>query len=208
MRYIYLHGFASGPASRKAQAFRNALKAKDIDLEIPDLDEGEFEYLTISGQLRVLVRLLSGEPARLIGSSMGGYLAALYAAEHPETDRLVLLAPAFSFATRWPHLLGAEKLEAWKETGQIEIFHYGHNAYRQLSYRLYQDALRYPANPDFDQPAEIFHGVNDEVVPVAFSRQFAAAHPNAILHEFESGHELLNVLDQITAAASQFLTAA
>src|SRR5690348_17748458 len=53
-----------------------------------------FEHLTISGQLGVLERTLQNEPVRLIGSSMGGYLAALYAARHPEVDRLVLLAPA------------------------------------------------------------------------------------------------------------------
>ena len=48
-------------------------------MEIPILDEGRFEELTISGQLRVIERAVGGQPAILMGSSLGGYLAALYA---------------------------------------------------------------------------------------------------------------------------------
>src|SRR5436305_13652097 len=125
MRCIYLHGFASGPQSRKARAFRSAMGKTGITLEIPDLAAGDFEHLTISGQLHIIEQLLSGEPAFLIGSSMGGYLAALYAAAHPEIERLVLLAPAFRFATRWEGMMGKEKMEDWKRTGRNEIYHHG-----------------------------------------------------------------------------------
>src|SRR5262245_28397540 len=83
MRYVYLHGFASGPQSRKAQFFREKLASVGVALEIPALDEGDFEHLTITRQLAFLTRLLLGEPVVLMGSSMGGYLAALYASHHP-----------------------------------------------------------------------------------------------------------------------------
>jgi pimeloyl-ACP methyl ester carboxylesterase len=205
MRHVYLHGFASGPRSRKAQAFRDALAGAGFELEIPDLAEGDFEHLTISRQLRVIEELLSGESARLIGSSMGGYLATLYAAAHPEIDRLVLLAPAFCFATRWAQLMGDDKLLAWKQTGQTQVFHYGDNALRTLSYDLYQDALNYPDEPDFHQSAHIFHGLNDTVVPVGLSRQFASSHSQTQLTELDSDHELLNVLEHITDIAVPFL---
>ena len=49
--------------------------------------------------------------------------------------------------------------------------------------------------PDFTQPALIFHGAHDDVVPAGFSREFAASHPNARLEILNSGHELTNVLD-------------
>lgn len=91
------------------------LEHRQISLEIPDLAEGDFEHITISSQLSVVERSLQGEPARLIGSSMGGYLASLYAAAHPKVERLVLLAPAFGFAARWQELMGPEKLRVWKE---------------------------------------------------------------------------------------------
>lgn len=84
--YVYLHGFASSSASSKAQYFKTRLAEHDIALEIPELDGGDFERVTLSGQLRVVERLVGGCPVVLLGSSMGGYLAALYAARHPEVD--------------------------------------------------------------------------------------------------------------------------
>src|SRR6185437_7632286 len=159
MRLIYLHGFASGPLSRKAQAFRSGLVTEQNQLEIPDLAQSDFEHLTISGQLRVIENLLRGEPCRLVGSSMGGYLAALYAAKHPEVDRLVLLAPAFGFAARWREMQ-TPSIERWKETNWIEVYHYGEKAIRRVHYELLEDAARFPGYPDFRQSALIFHGVN------------------------------------------------
>jgi pimeloyl-ACP methyl ester carboxylesterase len=200
MRFLYIHGFASGPRSRKAQAFRTALAAQGIALDIPELDQGDFERLTISGQLAVIAGTLNGAPARLIGSSMGGYLAALYAAAHPEVSRVVLLAPAFGFASRWRDKIAGEP-PAW-----LEVFHYATNSARRVHYGLIEDALGYPEMPDFAQPARIFHGIHDDVVPVAYSRDFAAGHPNARLTELDSDHELLDVLSTIVDDAVPFLT--
>lgn len=206
MRYIYLHGFASCPQSRKARAFRDALAAENLRLEIPDLAQDDFEHLTISGQLSVVERLLRGEACRIAGSSMGGYLAALYAASHPEVERLVLLAPAFQFAQRWQKMQGTEAIARWKATGWLEVFHYGDQAMRRVHYRLFEDAAAQPPCPDFAQPTLIFHGIHDDVVPVEFSRAFAAAHPNAHLREMDSDHELLSVMDDIVVEAVPWLS--
>jgi len=199
MKFLYLHGFASGSGSRKATSFRQRLGALGIDLLVPSLDGGDFAHLTISGQLRIIEDTLEGEPAHVIGSSMGGYLAALYASTHPETGKLVLMAPAFGFAERWSAELPPGE--------DFEVFHYGEKRLRRMHYGLIEDALRYPAAPGFRQPALIFHGKADDVVPIGASRAFAAAHPNARLIEMESDHELLNVLDEITSAAADFLLA-
>jgi pimeloyl-ACP methyl ester carboxylesterase len=205
MRFVYFHGFGSGPQSRKAQAFREVFADHDIELEIPSLDEGDFEHLTISGQLRMVEAQLAGAPCRLIGSSMGGYLAALYAAAHPEVEKLVLLAPAFGFASRWREMQGPAVISSWRDTGWLEVFHYGDKAQRRVHYGLLEDAVNFPGFPDFRQEALIFHGVNDSVVPVALSREFVASHPNARLREMDSDHELLDVLDVITGEAVPFL---
>jgi pimeloyl-ACP methyl ester carboxylesterase len=207
MKYVYLHGFASGPGSRKAQAFRAALERKGAEVLVPDLAGGNFEGLTISRQLDVLERTLRGTAGRLIGSSMGGYLAALYAAAHPEVDRLVLLAPAFGFARRWEELVGPAKLREWNETGWLDVYHYGDRAMRRVHYELYEDALRYPIHPDFRQPARIFHGIHDDTIPVDLSRTFISTHPDASLTELNSDHELLNALDCIVSESLPFLLA-
>jgi pimeloyl-ACP methyl ester carboxylesterase len=206
MRFVYLHGFASGPQSRKAQAFLRAFQSRQIELEIPCLDEGDFEHLTVSGQLQVVEKLLAGAPCRLIGSSLGGYLASLYAAAHAETERLVLLAPAFGFASRWREMMDPEVISRWRETGWLEVFHYGAKATRRVHCGLLEDAAKFPSFPDFRQPALIFHGVNDRVVPVAFSREFVARHANAQLREMDSDHELLDVLGAITGEAVAYLS--
>ena len=204
-RVVYVHGFASGPGSRKAAYFRDLLTARGVEVEVPDLAEGRFRELTITGQLCVISRASRGEPVTLIGSSLGGYLAALYAARHPEVDKVVLLAPAFSFAKHWAKTLDAAKVEAWKASGAMPVFHYGENALRELGWQFMLDARQYDDEPDFTQPGLIFHGSHDDVVPVAFSQRFAEAHPNVTLRVLESGHELTDVLETMGRQTLQFL---
>lgn len=199
MRFVYVHGFASSPQSRKARAFHDALAARGVTIEIPAMDGGDFEHLTISGQLAILEGTIRAEPVCLVGSSMGGFVSALYAAAHPEVERLVLLAPAFGFAERWRDKAGPDP------PGDIEVWHYGEGRMRRVHYGLIEDALRYSGEPDFRQPALMFHGVRDETVPVAYSRGFAAQHANARLVELDSDHELLDVLARIVDEAAPFL---
>jgi uncharacterized protein len=204
-RVVYLHGFASGPGSRKARYFRDLLTPRGFDVEIPDLAEGRFSELTITGQLDVVARACREKSVVLIGSSLGGYLAALYAARHPAVERVVLLAPAFSFATHWAETLGDERMKEWQATGRLSVFHYAENAQRDLGWRFMVDARQYEETPDFRQPGLIFHGSKDEVVPVAFSERFAREHENARLRVLDSGHELTDVLETMGAETSRFL---
>ena len=176
-------------------------------METPDLTRGDFENLTITGQLEAIAEVANGGPVALIGSSMGGYLAALYAARHPEVVRLMLMAPAFGFLSLWPEWLGANRIDEWRESGELEFFNYADQCMRKVKYGLIEDGARFEEYPDFHQPALIFHGVNDDVVPVENSRRFAASHPAARLIELESGHELTDVMDRMWGEASAFLLA-
>jgi len=202
MRVVYLHGFASSPLSSKAQFFRRKFAACGVPMEIPRLDEGRFEELTISGQLGVIERAVGGQPAILMGSSLGGYLAALYAARHPEIERLVLLAPAFQFPRRWQERYSPED---WKREGSILVFHYGDGRERRLGYQFVEDAARYEAEPAFPQQALILHGVRDSVVPAGISSAYAARHPRVKVVLLESGHELTDVLEPMWTQISDYL---
>ena len=204
-RFVYLHGFASGPSSQKARFFRERFAELGMGLEIPDLAEGRFEQLTISGQLAVIERTTRGDPVSLIGSSMGGYLAALYAARHSEVEKLVLLAPAFSFLTRWPEELGEEKMDEWKRTGALQVFHYSEGRVVALGYQLIEDAREFEDYPTLEQPVLIFHGRHDTVVPPDYSLTFSQRHPQTTLHLMDSDHQLLNVLDDIWMETEKFL---
>jgi pimeloyl-ACP methyl ester carboxylesterase len=205
-RVIYLHGFASSPRSQKARFFADKLCAAGFTVEIPDLGS-DFRHLTVSGQLRQVEGLLKGGRAILIGSSLGGYLAALSAARYPEVEKAILLAPAFGFYDLWRAEMGEERLRAWRENGTIRVFHYGEGRDVPLEFDLMADAAGYEGFPYFRQPGLIFHGINDPVVPVAQSRRYAAGRPNIRLLEFQSGHELTDVLDDMWLAARPFLLA-
>jgi pimeloyl-ACP methyl ester carboxylesterase len=205
LRFLYLHGFASGVDSGKARFLRGRFAELGLNLEVPDLAQGDFENLTISGQLRVIDRHLNSDSACLIGSSLGGYLTALYASSHPEIERVVLLAPAFGFARRWPDKLGTAATAQWERTGYMDVFHYGENAQRRISWKIIQDGRNYPDEPSFSQPALIFHGIRDDVVPSEFSRSFAANRPNVTLRLLDSDHQLTDSVDLIWAETKQFL---
>jgi pimeloyl-ACP methyl ester carboxylesterase len=205
-RILYLHGFASSPASSKARYFRDYLENAGGRVDIPDLAAGDFEHLSITGQLAVVEEAAASDAVSLIGSSLGGYLAALYAARHPEVRRLVLLAPAFAFARLWSSTLaGAEQVEEWRRTGSMEVFHYGENRNCRLGYQLLADAGRYEDYPDFSQPALIFHGLLDDAVPVSSSGEFSAGHSNRALEVLDSDHQLLNMLDYMAPKIVRFL---
>jgi uncharacterized protein len=206
-RYLYLHGFASGPSSSKAAYFQEKFAAEGVELLVPDLACGDFENLTITGQLQVVKELAGEGPVTLIGSSLGGYLAALYAARHPEVTKLVLLAPAFAFIERCPEEFPREQFAMWKQTGYIQVFHYGEHREMPLSYRLIQDGSRYESYPEVSQPVLIFHGIHDRAVPYSYAETFAKGRSNVTLHILNSDHQLLDVLDRIWETARPFLLA-
>lgn len=200
MRYIYLHGFCSGPATFKGNYFRGRFADQAIELTTPDLNGGDFEHLTVSSQLTVVRALLaaSEEPATLIGSSMGGYLACLLAQESDIVERLILIAPAFGFLRRYQALLGDEALRSWRETGWIEVDHYQYGEKRRLGYDIMEDAQRYEslslARP---LPTLIFHGLYDDTVPYQASVDYLQVNPHAELLLLPSDHSLNAEIDRL-----------
>lgn len=204
-RIVYLHGFASSPHSSKARFFRERLENRGFDVDIPALDGGDFEHLSITKQLNVIEESVGRGPVTLMGSSMGGYLAALYAARHPEVERLILLAPAFALARRWPEQLGEPAFEAWRDTGRRSVFHYGEGRERRLWYGLIEDAARYEDFPNPGQPGLILQGTKDEVVPAELAREFVRTRPGFRLVLLESGHELTDVTGRLWAEVAEFM---
>jgi len=205
VRIVYLHGFASSPQSGKAQFFARRFAEHGIATEIPELDQGDFCSLTITGQLSVIEKTVAKKPTVLMGSSLGGYLAALFASTHPLVEKLILMAPALRFPTRWKERYPAEEMARWKRDGVYPIFHYGYGRQIPLGYRFVEDSQRYIGEPEFTQPALILHGVNDPVVPVEVSKDFASMHAHVTLRLFDSGHELTDVLEPMWSEVSAFL---
>lgn len=206
-RFLYLHGFASGPSSRKAQFFASRLCEEGAEVDIPALDGGDFTRLTLTGQLERVTAVAGNSRLVLIGSSMGGYLASLYAARNSNVEGLVLLSPAFGFLPLWRQRMGEPGLEKWRKDGTVSVFHYSLGQEVPLRYDLIEDAARYELEPEFSAPALIFHGNADDVVPVENSVQYARRHPHVELVRMNSGHELTDVLEPIWSRSKPFLQA-
>jgi len=205
-RLIYLHGFASSPQSTKGQYFRQRFADLARELELPDLTQGDFEHSTLTQQLGLLDSLIGGQRAILIGSSLGGYLAALFAARNPEqVPGVVLLAPAFGFARRWAESLGEDVVRQWRERGWRSVFHYGEKQQRRLRYDLLADGFQYEEFPDVRQPALVMHGRRDDAVDYRLSEGFADGRANVELVLYDSDHELLNVLEPMWDRLHRFI---
>jgi pimeloyl-ACP methyl ester carboxylesterase len=197
-RIIYLHGFASSPASRKARFFAEKFAACGVPFLAPSLDQGNFPAMTISVEMQVVQDLLreAPEPAILMGSSLGGYVASLIAARQPAAvERLILLAPAFRLYQRWCEQLPEGALERWRDEKKMMVYHYGDQMERPIHYEFLRDAEQYEAFPDVRQPTLVLHGIDDPVVPVSYSEEFVAARQEARLVKLKSGHELTDTLD-------------
>ncbi|MCC6540040.1 MAG: alpha/beta fold hydrolase [Bryobacterales bacterium] len=205
MPVLYLHGFASGPGSKKARFFGERLRARGVECDTPDLAAGDFAGLTITGQLRTAEAAIAGRRVCLMGSSLGGYLAALLAEAHPDlVDRVMLMAPAFDFAARWRARLGEATFAEWERTNALEVFHYGEGRPAAVRFSLYSDALQYAPFPHVSQPALVFHGRADDVVPYELSERFAALMPGAQLRLVDSGHELVDVTEAMWEETCRF----
>lgn len=203
---LYLHGFASGPLSQKGRYFHHQFSIMGGDVFQPDLSEGNFREMTVSSQLQVIDREVRRiEPELIIGSSLGGFLAAIYAATRPElVTRLVLLAPAFGIARRLAEQIGDDGLAQWKQDGSRPFYHYGERRMLPINYDFYEDALWYDDNPPVSQPTLIFHGRRDDLVDPAVSVQFSWGKPKVQLELVDSDHQLLDVLPELWQRLAAF----
>ncbi len=208
MQYWYFHGFASGPTSQKAVFFQQQMQALGLTLHLPDLNLEDFSQISLSRQLAFLGQQLQAveEPLTLIGSSLGGLLAALYAERDQRVAQLVLLAPAFEFAQRWQTRLGAAAVAQWREQGIHEVFHYAQRRPLPLRYGFLEDALTHTqASPQRPVPTLIIHGRQDAVIDYSVSVAYAAPRPWVDLKLIESDHALTDALPLLWDLSGQFL---
>jgi pimeloyl-ACP methyl ester carboxylesterase len=207
--YVALHGFASSPRSKKNEHFVTRLAARGITLTTPDLNQPSFAKLSFEAMVAEVERswrALGERPMRMIGSSLGGYVAALFASRHPErVERLVLLCPAFDLVGRWRELITPEKLAAWERDGTL-AFDDATGTPVPVHYAFFLEGQRMPAFPRVACPAVIVHGTRDETVPFAQSVRYAKETPAVHeLVEVDDGHDLLASLPTIDAVIDRFL---
>ena len=208
MNLIYLHGFASGPKSTKAEFFLKQLLIQDKNVLIPDLNCPDFEHTTLSSQMELVENFLAPAQATvLIGSSMGGLLATLLAMKHEQIKALILLAPAFGIQSHLENIWSQSEFSQWQQRGYLEVYHHAFQREKRLSFNFWKDLQQHKTEQlRINVPALVFHGENDAVVAARVSRDFAVLNQQHVqLHIVIDDHQLIASLDKIWSNSKIFL---
>jgi hypothetical protein len=203
----YLHGFASGARSTKGVAMEQRFAEIGTPVRLLDLTPGKdgFERSSPLTMLAVVERELAAAPSTvLMGSSLGGYLAALAAARGAHVKKLVLLAPAFRLAERWVERMTPEEIEGWRRDG-LEVDYYAQGRRARVGWKFMEDARALPAYPSVSLPTLCITGVRDELVPLADVEEFVRRTPSARLVTVEDGHELTASIPRIFEETRAFI---
>ncbi|MEO5898382.1 MAG: YqiA/YcfP family alpha/beta fold hydrolase [Vicinamibacterales bacterium] len=208
LNIVYLHGFASSAKSTKGTFFTAKLHERGVTVHTPDFNAPDFSTLTITRMIQQVDEVLEAlprEPATLIGSSLGGFVA-LQVAMRRKIERLVLLAPAIDFSGNRLRELGDRGLDEWKRTGELKVFHYGFGRMVPLNYALYTDACTYSCREvKLGMPIQIFQGRRDTAVNPESVERWARARSNVELHMLDDNHQLTSSLETIWQLTEPFL---
>ncbi len=184
---VLCHGFLSGKRSTTNKTLTRLLNAQGIATFAFDFfgqgdSEGPFEALTITtavAQTHAALDLVRHKGFRrlgLMGSSFGGLVAILTAAQRHDLACLALKCPVVDFAEELRLTLGEAEMAAWQATDTIPNIMGGTDRIR-LRYAFYEDCLRriaYGPAKTITAPTLIVQGDQDECVPLHQSQQLAA----------------------------------
>jgi pimeloyl-ACP methyl ester carboxylesterase len=215
---ILCHGMESDKNSDKLVLLSQALAERGIlalrfDFSYVGASSGRFEDITYSGEVDDLKAAYAlaqdrqtGKTA-ILGSSMGGSVALLFAAQEPSVAALVTVAAPLHPENFPRRMLTPEQLQQWRVRGFTT-----YNGQR-LNATLLEDLehIDVPASArKIRCPVLILHGDADEVVPVKEAHELHDCLPNSKrLVIFEgSDHRLSNpmILRHAIAQALEWLT--
>jgi pimeloyl-ACP methyl ester carboxylesterase len=210
-RFLYLHGFASGPDSHKARAVAAHYEARGVEVGRLDLRQPSMTHLRLSKMIEHVRGSIGGARDRAVvfGSSLGGLTACRAAEEDARIAALVLLAPAFRMIERWRVRIGEEAWAEWQRSGWLETIDYAKGGMAKVDFGFAEDVGLVDGAgegwPDVRVPVLIVHGAKDDVVSVDLSRDFARGKRHVRLVEVDDGHELAASLPTILAEADAFM---
>jgi len=170
----YIHGYLSNPNSTKGTLFKEKLNAKAIKYR-----DCKPEDLVISDCLNLIKKEIKDDKnVVLIGSSLGGFLAAKTALENNKVKQIILLNPAII-----PPSVDITKIQGMSQ----RILH------DMQDKRLFKERI---ATKIF-----ILIGTKDEVLPLNWVIEFAKAQEATVrfLHDDHSFTNNINQLSDIIA---------
>lgn len=211
LRWLYLHGFASGPDSTKGVAVARHYAGQGLHVERLNLRVPSMEELRVSAMLATVRAALGGseERAVLFGSSLGGLVAARTAEQDARVCALVLLAPAFRVVEQLHRRMGDAGWAQWNRVGWIETDDFAEKRKVRIHSGFIPDAETVDARtggwPDVRVPTLIIHGRADDTCDVRYTRQWAEGRRHVRVVEVDDGHELTASLPRILSESDDFL---
>jgi len=167
---LYLHGFTSGPQSRKVQALagRMAQRGCADRLVCPQLPESPAAAIALADDLVAKLGAGGTAPTTVVGSSLGGYYATWLAEKHGL--KAVLINPAVVAALELERYLGPQ---TWLYSGEPFEFTRRHiDELRALAVPRLADPARYwllaeegDATLDYRQAVARYAGARQTVLP-------------------------------------------
>ena len=185
---VLCHGFLSSKNSTTNKALTRMLNDAGIaafrfDFFGQGESEGLFEDITVSHAVGQAQAALTHAQSRgyerlgLMGSSFGGLVAILAAAQRRELACLALKCPVVDFAEELRLEFGPGELARWQSTDTIPNLMGGGGRVR-LKYGLFEDSLRniaYEPASRIVAPTLIVQGACDELVPLHQSQRLLEA---------------------------------
>jgi hypothetical protein len=185
---LLCHGFLSDKNSTTNKTLTRALTEQGIatfrfDFFGQGESEGPFEAITVTialGQALAALDLLAARGYQrigLVGSSFGGFISILAAAQRPNIACLALKCPVADFAEVLRLEFGEAGMARWKTHQEIPDVTGGPKPVR-LRYALYEscrDYDGYKAAAAIRTPTLIVQGEKDELVPLHQSNRLMQA---------------------------------
>ena len=173
----YIHGYRSGPDSRKGRLFRKALNACCIRYRY-----GRPEDIVVSDCLERIYHAIKGDrDVVLIGSSFGGFLAVSTAFRCSSVKKLFLLNPVVIPLS-------------------VDI-----DGYCGIPKRILKDMVdRKFFEEKLDAEVFILRGVDDAVVPSSWVLSFAMAQ-EAVVYFLHDDHVFTKNLGKLPDIISKFI---
>ena len=190
-RCVYLSGLGTGTRSAKADALANWLEPRGVPLQVVDLRVPDFRAMRVPAMVEAATAALGGPGDRVvvIGTSLGGYVAARLVTE-PRVAGVLLLAPVLEAGVVGAGHPGLAR--GWRALGWVPWWDKTERRVRAVGASLLDDLdTLAPPPPPGQTPVAIVHGRADRQVRVASSRRYAATHPGVVLAEVDDGHDLL-----------------
>ncbi len=189
---ILCHGMESNKESDKLVLLSRELAQRNLlalRFDFACADPGKFAEITYSGEVEDLSAAFAfmrdRHPGKiaLLGSSMGGTVALLFAARHADVATVVTIAAPVHPERFTSRLLTPAQVQQWRETGYT--FYHGQRINVSLLHDL--EKINVPeAAKKVDCPVLILHGDRDEVVPVEEAHE---------LYGYLPGSKKLSILD-------------